>query len=216
MRIVCISDTHLAEIPVPEGDILIHAGDLTSVGELREVAKALKWLSSLPHPHKVFIAGNHDFLFERHSGLAAGILPGNLTYLQDSGATIMGLKIWGSPWTPWFNDWAFNLERKSERMRQFREQIPHGLDVLITHGPPHGILDLIPDGRREGCGVLLERVAVVRPRLHVFGHIHHSHGTQLFADTLFVNASIMDEQYDAVHKPIVVEMDPATKEIIHA
>src|SRR4029453_10448992 len=111
MRVVMIADTHglHRSVRVPEGDLLIHAGDVTSFGELDTVADFNGWIGALPHPHKVVIAGNHDFCFDK-SDDAARILT-NATYLFDAETAACGVRIWGSPWQPWFFDWAFNLQR---------------------------------------------------------------------------------------------------------
>jgi len=125
------------------------------------------------------------------------ILERGITYLQDSGCEIEGVKFWGSPWQPWFFDWAFNLER-GEQLRRKWALIPDDTDVLITHGPPAGILDLCPDGRRVGCGDLRLRVEQIEPMAHIFGHIHHSAGQVeplVGRRTRFINAAICDESY---------------------
>jgi 3',5'-cyclic AMP phosphodiesterase CpdA len=138
MRIVCISDTHLRHEgwSVPAGDLLIHAGDLTRRGGLDEIAAADAWLGSLPHRHKVIVAGNHDFGFEQRPDEARARVRSAL-YLEDAAATVEGLRIWGSPWQPWFMDWAFNLRRGAE-IRARWDLIPDGIDVLVTHGPRPG------------------------------------------------------------------------------
>ena len=209
MRIVCISDTHIQHrFTIPDGDVLIHAGDGTSKGNWREIATWFSWLALQPHRHKVVIAGDHDFMFEREPEAVQGLLPHGITYLQDSGIEIEGIKFWGSPWQPWFFDWAFNLPR-GQRLAEKWAQIPDDTQVLITHGPPHGILDRLPGPKREkvGCEALLERIHTLpRLRLHIFGHIHHSYGKVQRNGVKFVNASICDERYRAAHAPIVVEL----------
>lgn len=209
MRIVCISDTHLQQgFDIPDGDVLLHAGDGTSTGNWKEVAKWMSWMARQPHRHKVVIAGNHDFFFEREPELVPGLIPPGITYLQDSGVEIEGIRFWGSPWQPWFHDWAFNLPRGQKLVAKWA-QIPDDTQVLITHGPPHGILDKLPglDGDRVGCEALLERIQTLPClRLHVFGHIHHSHGALQRNGVRFVNASICDERYRATQAPFVVDL----------
>ena len=208
MRIVCISDTHLQHgFAIPGGDVLIHAGDGTSCGSWKEVAQWFSWFALQPHRHKVVIAGNHDFLFEREPELVAGLLPPGVVYLQDSGVVIEGIKIWGSPWQPWFCDLAFNLPR-GQRLAEKWAQIPDDTQMLITHGPPYGILDKLPGatGEHVGCEALLERVqALPTLKLHIYGHIHCSHGVVHRNGVKFVNASICDEAYKAVQAPIMVD-----------
>jgi predicted phosphohydrolase len=142
LRLVLISDTHNQHrnIRIPDGDVLIHAGDATGSGEFKEITSFLCWLDEQPHRHKILIAGNHDYCFERDHDISQMLLlehPG-ITYLQDSGCEIDGMTLWGSPWQPWFMNWAFNLPRRGDRIREMWNQIPINVDVLITHGPPHG------------------------------------------------------------------------------
>lgn len=212
MRIVCISDTHNLKPVVPDGDVLIHAGDLTMTGGIAELVKAADWLASLPHKHKVIIAGNHDFCLQERIEARFLLSERGLTYLCERGETVAGLSIYGSPWTPAFGDWAFMAKRGAPMMEKW-ERIPHGLDVLVTHGPPYGILDSTIRGEKVGCEDLLSQVRLKRPRLHVFGHIHEARGRvyqrdirgPLEAGILYVNAS---SGYRAEHPAEVVEMCP--------
>lgn len=211
-RIVCLSDTHNCneQIAVPDGDILIHSGDATITGTVREIQLFNEWFASLSHPYKIFVAGNHDWLFERDREQAERLLDLGVIYLQDSAVEIEGLKIYGSPWQPRFYDWAFNLMRGAEISEKWR-LIPDGIDVLITHGPPHGILDEVPSRwgvERAGCEELRKRVEEIaargRLKLHVFGHIHCGYGTHEEFGVNFVNASTCDEHYAPTQPPIVV------------
>jgi predicted phosphohydrolase len=205
-RIVCISDTHSVhdEIAVPFGDILLHAGDSTIVGEIKEITKFNEWLGTLPHKHKIIIAGNHDWLFQTNPYMARSLIT-NAIYLEDSFCEVIGLKIYGSPWQPWFFDWAFNLPR-GKALAEKWALIPEDTDVLITHGPPHTILDETPRGDFAGCEELLEVVKRIKPKLHVFGHIHHSYGRLRKWDIEFVNACNCDEAYDPTNAPVVVDL----------
>lgn len=207
MRIVCLSDTHSlhSQIQVPEGDILLHAGDLTRRGHLQELEEAARWLRSLPHQEKILIAGNHDFCLQQQPEKARDLLQG-LTYLKDSFCHCQGLKIYGSPWQPWFHDWAFNL-RRGEPLREVWARIPEDSQIVITHGPPQGILDRCYDGREVGCQDLLERLQVVRPRLHLFGHIHEAYGQRKVGETLYVNASTCSLHYKPIQAPVVIDME---------
>ena len=211
-RIVAISDTHSRHQQfgdLPAGDILIHAGDATVQGKFDEVVEFNRWLGTLPYKHKIFVAGNHDFLFEKAPDLAR-ILMSNVHYLQDSFVVIEGLKIYGSPWQPRFFDWAFNVDR-GEKIRRKWEQIPDDTDVLITHGPPHGILDMVSDmwsGKAEavGCEELLPIVQRIKPRAHIFGHIHAGYGQLTQGGIQYVNASNCNEQYKIANAPIVLDL----------
>ncbi|MGD9630786.1 MAG: metallophosphatase domain-containing protein [Pyrinomonadaceae bacterium] len=214
MRIVCISDTHNCneKIDVPDGDLLIHAGDATTVGTVEQLRAFNRWFAGLPHESKIFVAGNHDWLFEKDNELARRLLDPSIAYLQDSTTEIDGLKIYGSPWQPRFFDWAFNLNRGPEMAAKWA-MIPDDIDILITHGPPHGILDLVPRkgwDENTGCEELRKRVeqiaALGRLKLHVFGHIHCGHGVHEEFGVKFVNASNCDEQYNPVQPPIVIDL----------
>ncbi|KAB2911322.1 MAG: metallophosphoesterase [Dechloromonas sp.] len=212
MRVVCISDTHAhhAGLTVPDGELLIHAGDLSEQGHPAEVVDFLRWFSRQPHPYKVFIAGNHDWLFEREPGFAAGLIPDGVTYLQDSGCEIKGLRIWGSPVTPTFFEWAFNRDR-GEAIRAHWQRIPLDTDIVVTHGPVWGILDLNHQRKHQGCVDLLDRLQAVKPRLHVCGHIHSGYGQATLGTIALVNASICDEAYQPCNAPIVVDLGSTRK-----
>ena len=205
MRIVCISDTHNLHdrLVVPDGDVLVHAGDATSRGAERDLRAFDAWLATLPHRHKLVIAGNHDFGFERDAAAARWIA--HATYLQDRAVTLEGVTFYGSPWQPAFYDWAFNLPRGAP-LRAVWDRIPTGTDVLITHTPPHGVLDRTVGGEHVGCEELALAVARVRPKLHVFGHIHEGYGVLERDGTRFVNASTCDVRYRPVQAAVVVDL----------
>ena len=193
-----LSDTHgrHAERTVPDGDVFVHAGDFSPwVGTLEETAEFNDFLGMLPHSHKVVIAGNHDGCFE-HSNAEARMVLTNATYLQDEQVEIDGVKFYGSPWQPEFLDLAFNLPRGGA-LRDKWDLIPQDIDVLVTHGPPAGIGDRTFNGLRVGCKELFDRVREVKPKLHVFGHIHESRGTYEADGTIFVNASQRGDEHEA-------------------
>jgi Icc-related predicted phosphoesterase len=205
MRLVFISDTHnQTAFTVPDGDVLIHCGDFSMQGNAGEIRRFDEWLAKQSHQYKIVIAGNHELGFEDSPASARRLLKTPI-YLQDSSTTIEGVKFYGSPWTPFFNSWAFNL--MSGRTLALKwEMIPDDVDVLITHGPPFGILDRNPEGDHCGCVELYEAVERVKPKVHAFGHIHHSAGAERIGETLFVNACIVNEQYRVAHEPIVVDL----------
>jgi Icc-related predicted phosphoesterase len=206
MKIVCISDTHglHEQVSIPEGDILLHAGDISKRGKEHEVVNFNHWLATLPHPHKVIIAGNHDFIFEQNPTLAQSLIT-NAIYLNDSMIEINGLKIWGSPISPWFHDWAFNRKRGNE-IKKHWDLIPAEIDILITHGPPLGILDYTASGRTVGCEELAKTIIKIKPKIHLFGHIHESYGIVEVNQTTFINASILDLNYKVVNQAVVIEI----------
>jgi len=203
MRIVAVADTHLYhdELTVPDGDVFVHAGDLCRGGELEELEEAVAWIERLPHPTKIVVAGNHDWAFVDDPERARALLSG-LVYLEDGEVTIDGVRFWGSPWQPEFNDWAFNLPRGEAIARKWA-LIPDGIDVLITHGPPLGIGDDGPVGGRAGCADLLARVQQVQPRLHVFGHIHQDGGVWHVGPTCFANVTT----WECERPPTVLTLD---------
>ena len=203
LKIVAISDTHgqHRSLKLTKGDIIIHSGDVSKSGRPEEIQDFLDWFSKLKFAHKIFIAGNHDFLFENeHTDVLSKMIPEGVTYLNDSGVEIVGIKIWGSPVTPWFNDWAFNRDRGSE-IKKHWDLIPNDTDILVTHGPPFGILDETVYGKRTGCEELLVRVSQVKPKYHIFGHIHEDYGQFIKGETTFINASVLDDWYDMKNKP---------------
>jgi len=209
MKLVLMSDSHGAHnaIPVPNGDIFVHAGDFSGMGREEEVKSFAEFLRKLPHKHKIVIAGNHEVSFERNREEAEKWLGDSCTYLNNSGVTVEGLKFWGSPVQPFFdntNTWVFGVHRPE--IKDVWDKIPENTDVLITHGGPYGILDKLVNGENVGCPYLLTAVKKIKPKLHVFGHIHEAMGIKMLDGTLFVNAAILDEQYRLIQGCTVIEL----------
>lgn len=208
---ILLSDTHgqydlLRNIP--DGDVLIHCGDATRYGSRDELHEFAEIYGALPHKIKILIAGNHDGCFEKHPVEARNIVDNlNIIYLEDEGFKYDGIKYWGMPWTPVFNDWHF-MATEYEMVEKVN-QIPMAVDVLITHGPPKYVRDL---SRGEFCGsvVLNRAVYDLSPKLHVFGHIHEGYGTIELDDTQFVNCSLLDGYYQPINLPIIYEIDLPT------
>lgn len=229
MKITLISDTHAkhryCEADLPGGDLLIHAGDFMNSGYYkREATEFFDWFSSIKgYDKKVFIAGNHDRIMENDPTWSLLTVKNyeRIIYLQDEGFSLYdidtdsSIKIWGSPWQPEFYNWAFNLPRNSKEMKDRWNLIPEDTDILITHGPPFGHLD-IPGGQniRVGCEMLRYRVDEIKPKIHIFGHIHGSYGHYYDGYTHFINASILDEQYQYINSPITFDWNQTTNEII--
>ncbi len=217
-RIVVISDTHGQHLglSVPEGDILIHCGDFCSHGQYLDAVKFLHWFQTHPHQRKIFIAGNHDLVFEQGSYhdiemLTRIHLNDSTHYLNDSGINLFGINFWGSPIQPRFFNWAFNRDRGAD-IKKHWDKIPEGTDVLITHGPPHRICDTAPrtHGFYEniGCEELLKAVKKIKPSIHLFGHVHFCAG-ELHQDenTLFANCCLLNEEHIIFNKPFVFDID---------
>lgn len=225
MKITFISDTHTrqGQIPysdLPGGDLLIHAGDIMNSGyNKNDIFDFLHWYDSIPgYDKKVFIAGNHDRMFENDPEEVKEILKQypNIIYLQDESYEIYDLetdksiKLYGSPWQPEFYSWAFNLQRNSLQLSGKWEAIPDDTDILITHGPAWGSVDTVA-GRpwdNLGCELLAERIQRFRPKIHVCGHIHSGYGVETIDGIHYINASVLDERYEYTQKPWNIEWDP--------
>lgn len=213
MIIDCISDLHGFLPELSGGNLLIIAGDLTASDEENQYYKFNSWLCEQEYDKKIVIAGNHDGLLQKDWFQYLEGSPA-FDYLEDSGIEYNGLKIWGSPWTPTFCNWHFMKDR-GDPIKAMWDLIPDDIDILITHGPPYGILDKVKlsskasDGKFAGCKMLREAIERIQPRLHVFGHIHESYGKMtlkcITKDILCVNASLMDENYIPVNKPIRID-----------
>ncbi len=205
-RIVFLSDTHgfYDRVSVPPGDILIHSGDFGPRGTLADLREFHAWFAAHPHPHKVFVAGNHDWCFQEQEQESRTIMR-EVIYLQDESAEVLGVKVYGSPWQPWFLDWAFNLPR-GKALARIWAKIPADTDVLVTHSPPHGILDTTEEGQACGCADLLERIELLQPKLHLFGHIHEGYGTLQRGAVLFVNGAVCDRRYRPVNPPHILDL----------
>jgi Icc-related predicted phosphoesterase len=232
MKITFISDTHTKhdelswdKTDLPGGDLLVHTGDIMNSGRNQmDIYNFCKWFDGLEqYHHKVFIAGNHDRLFETDPEVASEIYNSykNITYLQDDWAKVgddsFMAKIYGSPWQPEFYSWAFNLPRNGEDLREKWFWIPNDTDILLTHGPAQGHLDTSGPPYNEpnlGCELLAERIAVLKPKIHVCGHIHGGYGYKFDGHTHFFNASILNERYEYVNKPMTVDWNPETNELI--
>jgi Icc-related predicted phosphoesterase len=150
------------------------------------------------------IAGNHDYFLETNPEFVKTRFK-DIHYLQDSSTVIDGIKYWGSPCTPEYKNMAFNLKR-GEQLKRHWEKIPADVDVLITHGPPQGILDQTVNGDNVGCEHLAKRIELVQPKFYLFGHVHEASGMEKHKATLFVNASMTDKTKVLTQKkPFVVE-----------
>lgn len=229
MKISLISDTHnkhkQCHFDLPGGDLLLHAGDISSMGYEHEIREFCSWFNKIDiYDHKVFIAGNHDWGFQDDAEKTKEILDfyKTITYLQDdmfltgdeSNNYENRIKIWGSPWQPEFYNWAFNLPRRGEELRYQWSLIPADTDILITHGPAWGYVDQVI-GRPDhlGCELLADRIKEIKPKIHVCGHIHSGHGYVFEDGTHYFNASILNEQYQYGQKPITFDWDKATNTV---
>lgn len=220
MKITFISDTHTQhkKIKLPEGDILIFSGDFMGSGyRVYEAQSFLKWFSEQPYKYKIFIAGNHDRYCENNPKLFEALVDDyvdqNVIYLKDDLIGVEGLKIYGTPWQPYFCNWAFNIP-ESDRLISLYQNIPEDLDILITHCPPYNILDKSHDYRNgeEPLGskeleTVLSELGEHRPKIHCFGHIHGDGGSTLTDGVCYINASVCDENYNPVNKIVTIDYE---------
>lgn len=247
MRICCISDTHTKhrELELPEADLLVHAGDFTSIGRRYEVEDIFLWFQEIAPKFKhgvVFIAGNHDRSFDINFGeleyfleeeeeksrknkplwlrqilqeIDEGVIS-NIKYLENDWLIVDDVVIWGSPITPWFygDRWAFNKHR-GPNIKEVWSSIPDGTHIVVTHGPPLGKGDYIPNtGEYVGCEDLRDELENrVKPLLHVYGHIHEGYGVYGRENRLSANASSCNEHYELVNKPLVFDIERTIKEV---
>ena len=210
MKIWHFSDTHTYHslLNIPENiDIAIFSGDCSNPRDPykneHEVLEFLDWYKELPIKYKIFIAGNHDSSIEKR--LVDGLLIGckGIIYLENSDVTIEGLKIWGSPYTPTFGEWAFMKAR--DKLYNVWQSIPSNSDIVVVHGPPKGIMDYSysREGKLEmcGCSALLKRILNIEPKLFLSGHIHNNEdiinaGTLKLSayKTIFSNGSVVTDR----------------------
>ncbi len=229
MRIVAIADTHQFhdELHLPDGDVLVCAGDVGRAGDEEEIDGFLRWFVTMPHRHKIFVPGNHDGCLEVGDPALFRHRYPNVTMLIDEACVIDGVRFWGSPWTPTFFDWAFMRDRGPPLAERWA-LIPDDTQVLITHGPPKGVLDDVSRYRARvigsdgvasdddvvagdedlvGCADLMTRVRQVRPALHLFGHIHSQRGAVNDGGITFVNCTTNECELPPTVIDIAVDSD---------
>lgn len=214
VKIVAMSDSHNAynKLIIPPCDILIDTGDYSSKGYKHEVENFYKWLNKQEANHIISVQGNHELGWEANEEefkkIALEKCPA-VHLLKNESINIEGINIWGSPYTPYFFNWAYNAGRnqkeadfyKKPLIKDIWDKIPENTDVLLTHGPPYEILDELvyvdgtPKGQFVGCEELLKRIKEVKPDLHLFGHVHCGHGQKHIDGTSFYNVAVCDEMY---------------------
>lgn len=209
-KIWCISDTHgqHRSLEVPQGiDGIFHTGDGGTYKNPYKCKEALEdclqWLEDIPVKYKLYVPGNHDTALE--AGLIdLGKYP-SVTVMEHGLVEMAGLKIFCSAWTPWFYDWAYNAT--DAKLQELWEDIPAGIDVLLTHGPAKNILDRCNDGKRAGCEYLLKKIEEVKPKFHIFGHIHEEGGArQTVSGTTHINAAVLDLMYNMVRNGTIIRI----------
>lgn len=217
MRIVAMSDTHgyHRNLKVPDGDLLIHAGDFSMRAKLKDVVEFARWFKSLPHKHKILVPGNHDVYCEFDPAWAREeFFPAIL--LAHEECEIEGRRIFGSPYSSSIYEpspWSFDYRPDGPRSKELWSQIPDHLSILITHGPPKGMCDLVDSAHigedpHVGDLNLLRNVERALPSLHIFGHIHEGYGN--FASdmwsTSFHNVSVCDVEYRPVNPVSIINL----------
>jgi Icc-related predicted phosphoesterase len=226
MIITFISDTHGKHNKItqdlPGGDLLLHAGDISSMGYQHEVQQFCKWFNNVEnYNHKIFIAGNHDWGFQNNVEKIMEIVNSYKTvdYIQDETISVGDdekmVNIYGSPWQPEFYNWAFNLPKNGVELAAKWDAIPDNTDILITHGPAFGVLDTVAGKMWDnlGCQLLTNKIKSIKPKIHVCGHIHSGYGYYFDGDTHFINASVLNEAYQYTNKPITIDWNQETNEV---
>lgn len=227
MKVTFISDTHVRHLDVklPGGDILVFSGDCMGSGyRPNELKDFIKWFGDQPYTYKVFVGGNHDRFYENDPVTSGKWFEAasshGVTVLCNQGVELGGLKIYGTPYQPYFCDWAFNVP-DSDKLYWIYKNIPENLDILVTHCPPYDILDKShlprpgwgrtgeePLGSQELSKVISE-LGGAAPRYHCFGHIHGDGGkTVTVGNTTYINASVCDEGYSPVNQILTLDIEP--------
>lgn len=211
MRVAAISDTHgRLNWSVPSCDVFIHAGDITGRGSLQETAvfasKLREFMDSPDGPqHAIIVPGNHDECFELFPMPVRELFGENVHVLLDQAVVLDGVRFYGSPWTPPFMRWHFMADES--RLASLYYGMPDTLDMLVTHGPPWGILD--PGWQEPHVGSTALADAIVNRRIahHVFGHLHDAGGQSIQrGGTTFHNVAACNEQYVLVNQPKIIEL----------
>jgi Icc-related predicted phosphoesterase len=190
-------------IEVPDGDLLIHCGDGLLRGDETEFSNFADWYTELPHKKKFYVPGNHDGFIQENLTLSRTALP-NTQLLVDEGVTVEGIKFWGSPWTPKFRSWWFM--KTEHELGKIWNSIPTDTDIIITHGPAYNFRDRLETIKHVGSESLRKRVFDVKPKFHLFGHIHESYGQEVCQGINFINASCCNASYSPVNPPVVLEL----------
>jgi Icc-related predicted phosphoesterase len=218
-KIVCISDVHgkWNKVQIPECDVLISAGDYSFTGETHMIRDFHKWLDKQPAKHIISVQGNHEKSVEKNFELAKQMAQEacpRVHFIEEGLVEVEGLKIWCSAISKFFCNWAYN-RYPGDDIQKHWDKIPNGVDLVVTHGPCYGIHDGVErfNGKiceyeieHTGCPQLLDKVLEIKPKAFICGHIHEGYGTLDRDGIKFINASICDEHYKAINKPIILEI----------
>ncbi len=208
MKITCISDTHMQHrfLTIYPCDIIVHAGDFMRTGKEEELVDFFDWFANQPAQHKLLVAGNHDRGLQKKIEKYNLQLPNSVTLLTNSGIEIGGVRFWGTTFVSHTLAFLNQLKGQTEDVEnKIYSQIPSGTDVIITHNAPKGILDFAsPDGYSVGSVALLNKVVAIKPKLHIFGHVHYQYGVKKSGNTIFINASLVNNEEELINKPIIL------------
>ncbi len=213
MKITCISDTHQLhdQLIIPPCDMIIHAGDFTNRGKMDEVRNFVEWYAAQDSKYKILVCGNHEVEISKNPEfLSKYCMENDIILLHNSHVEINGLKIFGSPYSKKFGNWAYALP--DVELDKIWSIMDSDIDILVTHGPAFFRLDKCPGGN-VGSASLNSHIDVrlTKLKLHVAGHIHESRGTSLestnYDKYIAVNASICGIPYsDIIINPITIEL----------
>ena len=206
MKIVSLSDTHTKhrQITIPKGDILIYAGDF-EIRNIIDLVEMRDWLNELPFKYIVTIFGNHDFTEPASNEYLKEVFGKKIHYLCNDSIIIKGLRIWGSSYSPLFNDWAWM--KSDNNLKEIWDKIPKGTNIVVTHAPCYGILDqVLPRMESVGSRTLKDRIKEIKPSIHLCGHIHESAGRYTDGKTDYFNVSVLDDMYQLVNEPTIIEI----------
>ena len=230
MRIVATSDTHYPPfvrrldmmlntvwdptIPIPDGDVFVHAGDLMRMGYPDEWGPAVEWLARLPHKHKFYVPGNHDFHLQVYPGPAlqqlrqAGVtvvgLPGNDQYA--SVRLPNGMRMLGLPYVTNLPRWAYNTTEETLRAHLLKVWAPGEQDIIVSHMPVKGFLDVADNGLHAGCKAYRAYLDMMKPKVWISGHIHEGYGTVAYNHTRLYNVAMCNRDYKHANAPMIVEV----------
>lgn len=210
MKCVAISDTHGKHhsVFIPEGDVIIHCGDITRKSNLSEITDFIEWFGGLNFQYKILVAGNHDrFIGKRKPEFFELISANKISYLENTLVRVNGFTVFGSPYTLNYAGIGVFTYFDNPEAERIWSHIPEKVDILVTHAPPRGFRDFSrAENKNAGCQVLREKVLSVKPRFHVFGHIHESYGIEQYEDSVFINASVTNGSEEIVNNPVVFEI----------
>ena len=222
VKVTCISDTHLEHKRLTKKlvnhssspSVFIHAGDFTNFGNIEKIEEVFYWVSDLPYDHLLMICGNHEVKVSENDAMLKPLAASyGIQLIHNEVVEIEGFKFYGEPRSREFFNWGWSYNPGQEA-EEVWAKLPEDIDVLVTHGPPHGCCDFIPTidlhtlkpVGHQGCISLRRAIEEKKPRYVVCGHIHEGYGTSLINETTVINAAIMNKNYVPVNDPVTFEL----------